>query len=67
LLVKDGGLGLFSRLLDAGLHPVSVITSWLEIRVFELFLDVSPDFSVLQVRIELNDFYHLLLGGSQFV
>ena len=61
MLVKDGSLGLLSCLLDAGLHPVTVVTSWLEVCVLELFLDVSPDFSVLEVRIELNDFYHLLL------
>jgi hypothetical protein len=67
LLVKDCGLGLLSSLLDAGLHPVTVIASWFEICVFVLFFDVSPDLSILEVWIELNDFYHLLLLGSQFV
>lgn len=46
---------------------MTVIASWFEICVFVLFLDVSPDFSILEVWIELNDFYHLLLLGSQFV
>ena len=46
---------------------MTVIASWFEICVFVLFFDVSPDFSILEVWIELNDFYHLLLLGSQFV
>jgi hypothetical protein len=58
---------MFMGLFDAGLHPVLVIRSGLDVGVSKLLLDILPDLSVLQVREELDHFHPLFLLGAQLV
>ena len=67
LLVEDGGLRLLPGLLDTSLHPMPVILRWFQIGVLELFLDVAPDLSILEIWVELDHFDHLLLLRSQLM
>ena len=67
LLIEDGCLGLFSGFFDACLHPVLVVTGGLGVGIFEFFLDISPDFAVFEIWIELNDFNHLFFRWAELV
>ena len=62
LLVEDGLLGLLEGLLDARLHPVSVVTCWLYVQVVKLLVDVLPDLAILQERVQLDDLHDLLFA-----
>ena len=66
-LVEDGLLGLLEGLLDAGLHPVSVVAGRLDVQVVKLLLDVLPDLTVLQEWVKLDDLHCLLFSGIELV
>ena len=67
LLVHYGLFSLLIGAFDAAVHPVSVVTGGLDITVLELLLDVHPDFTVLEVGVQLNDLHVLLLIWLKFV
>ena len=66
-LLVDSGLGRLPGLLDASLHPVPVIASGLEVVISELLLDVSPDLTVLKIRIELNNLDNLFFFWAELM
>ena len=67
LLVEDSLLGLLEGLLDARLHPVSVVTCRLHVQVVKLLIDVLPDLAILQERVQLDDLHDLLFAGVELV
>lgn len=44
-----------------------VVTGGLGVGIFEFFLDISPDFAVFEIWIELNDFNHLFFRWAELV
>ena len=61
---------LFSLLISAfntTVHPVRIITGRFDVAVLELLLDVHPNLTVFEVRIELNNFHVLLLTWFELV
>ena len=67
LLIVDGSFCLLPALLDASLHPVSVVTCWFQISILELLLYVSPDLTIFQIWVQLDDLNLLLLKWGQLV
>ena len=67
LLLDDSLLSLLEGLLDASVHPVSIINGWLDVEVIKFLLNVLPDLSILQEWIELDQFHDLLFLGAKLV
>ena len=44
-----------------------IVRSGLEVLIKEFLFDISPDLSILQVGVQLNDLDHLLFFRSQLV
>lgn len=66
-LVYDSLLSLLVCTLDSTVHPVFVITCGLQIDIFQLLSDVLPDFSVLEIGIQLDQLHVLFFTLLQFV
>lgn len=58
---------LLLEFLDRGLHPMSVIKSWLNVFLFQLKFDLGPYLANLKMRVHLDDFHLLLFMSVQIV
>lgn len=57
LLIIYGGLCLLSGLFDARFHPVLVVTGRPNVFIFKRFRYVTPNFTVLEVWVKLNNLH----------
>ena len=66
-LVVHSFLGLLKGLLNGCFHPVAVIQSRPHIGILQLLLDILPNLTVFQVRIELDYLHSLLFSWGKVV
>lgn len=67
LLCVDAVVHLLIELLNCGLHPMPVVFRGVDVLLFQLMPNFSPNLSHFEVRVHLNHLEFLLFVGVQII